>query len=432
MNGTAAETRSGNGQGSVHVVGTAHVSAESVEEVERVIAEEDPDVVAVELDEGRYRQMKGETPEDIDPKDLLQGNVAFQFLAYWFLSYIQKRLGDRFGVEPGADMMAGVETAEDIGADVALIDRDIQVTIQRFWSRMRLREKLRMVWELVLAVVGFSTADTEEIDLEELTDTDVVTAMMEEFRRFSPGGAEALIDERDVYLAHNLVELREAGADVVAVIGAGHQSGVVEYLENPDSLPPLKSLTGRNERRFSIGKAMGYLLAIGFLTFFVLLAMAGVGNVVLLKVFAAWFLFNGIFAFALAKLGGAHWSSATVGGLVAWLTSINPLLAPGWFAGYVELRYSSVNIGDIGTLNEILSDEESPIRDLVREMLDVPLFRLITVVAMTNIGSMIATFLFPVVVLPMLGGPFDSVSAITAAMKSGASNSAELIWSTLT
>ncbi|MFB6293792.1 MAG: TraB/GumN family protein, partial [Halonotius sp.] len=90
------------GEGSVSVVGTAHVSEASVEEVEARIADEQPDVVAVELDEGRYRQLQGEEPDDLDASDLLQGNTVFQFLAYWMLSYIQTRLGDRFDIEPGA------------------------------------------------------------------------------------------------------------------------------------------------------------------------------------------------------------------------------------------------------------------------------------------------------------------------------------------
>ncbi len=130
----------GTDRGSVHVVGTAHVSHESVDRVREEISEHDPDVVAVELDEGRYRQMKGEAPDDIDPQDLLRGSMAFQFLAYWLLSYVQKRLGDRFDIEPGADMLAAVETAEERGHEVALIDRNIQVTIQRFWSRMGILE----------------------------------------------------------------------------------------------------------------------------------------------------------------------------------------------------------------------------------------------------------------------------------------------------
>src|SRR6056297_3083942 len=146
------------GEGSVTVLGTAHVSQDSVEEVERTIDEERPDVVAVELDEGRYRQMKGETPDDMDPGDLLEGNTVFQFLAYWMLSYVQARLGDRFDIEPGADMMAAVDSAEDLGLGVALVDRDIQTTIQRFWARLSGLEKLKLLGGLLTGAADPVTA----------------------------------------------------------------------------------------------------------------------------------------------------------------------------------------------------------------------------------------------------------------------------------
>ena len=420
------EEQSSTGEGSVRVVGTAHVSEKSAEEVRAAVDEERPDVVAVELDENRYRQLQGEDPDDIDPKELLRGSAAYQFLAYWLLSYVQKRLGDQFDVDPGADMLAGIEAAEEIGAGVALVDRDIQVTIQRFWAGIGFWEKLGLLWELTLAIVGVG-GDTEEIDLDELTDTDVISAMMEEFRQFSPTAAETLIDERDAYIAYNLHELRKSGANVVAVVGAGHKAGIMEYLDNPETLPSMEPLQGRKKSRFSIGKAIGYLLTLGFLVFFVLLALSGVSQPTLFAVFLAWFLFNGIFAFTLAKLAGAHWTSAGVGGLVAWLTSINPLLAPGWFAGYIELQHTSINVSDIGRLNELLEDEESPIRDLVSDMLDVGLFRLIVIVAVTNIGSMIASVLFPFLVLPHMGEEFESVSAISNAMIEGAANGADIV-----
>ncbi|WP_458187576.1 TraB/GumN family protein [Haladaptatus sp. NG-WS-4] len=563
---------SGGGEGNVRVVGTAHVSEKSVERVESAVEEERPDVVAVELDEGRYKQMQGEMADDLEPSDLLHGNTVFQFLAYWMLSYVQARMGEEFDIEPGADMKAAIEVAEKTGSEVALVDRDIQMTIQRFWARMTLREKFRMVGSLALgvtdpltlglvggatigvffamlfgifvapilglnealtlgagagtfqlvgglaggafaglalgafavslgatrrydialggglvfgvvvglaagvgsvAVVDVATLESigavslrvftalavgvggglllgligsaylgtgveeeefdEEFDVEDLTDGDVITAMMEEFRRFSPGGAEALIDERDAFIAHRLVELREAGHNVVAVVGAGHRAGIENYLANPSSLPPMASLVGTEKgRRFSLFKAFGYLVTVGFFAFFVLLFMAGVRRTFLLEVFAAWFLFNGIFAFSMAKLAGAHWLSALVGGAIAWLTSINPLLAPGWFAGYVELKYTQVNIGDIGKLNEIMKDEQSPLSDILSRMLDVPLFRLIAVVAMTNLGSMIATFLFPFVVLPFLGPEIGGPEEITRLMIEGARNSADIIWEALT
>ncbi|MUV86031.1 conjugal transfer protein TraB [Natronomonas sp. CBA1123] len=489
-------------EGSVQVVGTAHVSEASVEEVEDVIDEERPDVVAVELDEGRYRQMKGETPDDLDAGDLLRGNTVYQFLAYWMLSYVQARLGDRLDIEPGADMKAAIDTSEALGIDVALVDRDIQVTIQRFWARLSFLEKLKLVGSLS---IGFGTpvevgmgvgigvglvvsilagaiagpfvvpagigpgilvgiADTllvalgvglglgivltailermvpeediDEIDIEQMTDTDVVGAMMEEFRRFSPGGAEALIDERDAYIAHQLVALRDQGKHVVAIVGAGHREGIERYLERPSLLPPMEELTGRTSgSRFSLYKLFGYLFTLGFLVFFVLLAIAtytgveGASSELLFRLFAAWFLVNGILAFGLAKLAGAHWRSAGVGGGIAWLTSVNPLLAPGWFAGYVELRYLDVNVSDISTLNEILSDEEAPIRDLWRNLRDVPLFRLIMIVALTNVGSFVGSVLFATVFLPYVfaGSGIEGADGVARLMLEAVRNSVDLL-----
>ncbi len=494
-------------EGSVRVVGTAHVSEASVEEVEEVVDAERPDVVAVELDEGRYRQLKGEEPDDLDAGDLLKGNTVFQFLAYWMLSYVQARLGDRFDIDPGADMKAAVEAAEAQGTDVALVDRDIQVTIQRFWARLSAVEKLQLVGSLAVGlgdprevgigigvavglmgtvvagavagpfvvpaglgpgivvaildtlVVGLGVGlllgpvvvaalarlapddDLEEFDVERMTDTDVVGAMMEEFRRFSPGGAEALIDERDAYIAHQLVALREQGNRVVAVVGAGHRAGIEEYLQAPERLPAMEELTGAaSGRRVSVYRLFGYLFTFGFLVFFLLLAIAtytgveGTSGRLLFELFAAWFLVNGLIAFGLAKLAGAHWRSAGVGGGVAWLTSVNPLLAPGWFAGYVELRYLEVNVGDISTLNEIVSDEEAPLGQLWRELTDVPLFRLIMVVALTNVGSFVGSVLFATVLLPYLfaGTGIEGASGVARLMLAGAENSVELILEVVT
>jgi pheromone shutdown protein TraB len=504
--------------------------------------------------------MRGEEPEDLTAGDLLEGNTVFQFLAYWMLSYVQARMGDRFDIQPGAEMLAAVETAEDLGIELALVDRDIQETIRRFWARMSIFEKLRVVGSLafgitdpriggvvfglmvgivlgpilgifggaigitqsllvgltgsafvallsgyalfeatlrtleddmlalgitgagavlagalagvglgltdplvtqylgdfVITAVGSMTlglaaglvvgafvaatmglfvdesAEEEELeemfDPEELTDTDVVTAMMEEFREFSPGGAEALIDERDAFIAHNLVELREQGKDVVAIVGAGHRAGIEEYLEHPDRLPPMASLTGESERLLPWGKIVAVGITGAFVAFFVLLAMAGVEDQFLLELFAAWFVVNGVFAAGLARLAGARWPSALVGGSVAWLTSVNPLLAPGWFAGYVELRYTTVNVGDIDTLNKLLDDQETPLADLVGRMFEVPLFKLIMIVALTNVGSFVASFLFALYVLPAFFGDIGGVSAVPQLLIEGAQNSARTVW----
>jgi pheromone shutdown protein TraB len=222
---------------------------------------------------------------------------------------------------------------------------------------------------------------------------------------------------------------------VVAVVGAGHRQGIESYLAHPETLPSAESLVGMpSSGRVSriLYKGFGYLFTVGFLVFFVLLAMAGVRQQYLLVLFGAWFLVNGVIAAGLAKLAGAHWPSALTGGAVAWLTSVNPLLAPGWFAGYVELRYLDVSVGDIGELNELLSDEESPLLDIVRRMREVPLFRLILVVGMTNVGSFIASILFATVLLPQLSAEVGGVTGLADQMVIGARRSLELIVEVLT
>ena len=486
------------GDGSVEVVGTAHVSEQSVEEVEAAIDSSRPDIVAVELDEGRYRQMQGETPDDLDASDLLRGNTVFQFLAYWMLSYIQTRLGERFDIEPGADMKAAIDTAERFGLGVALVDRDIQTTVQRFWARLTAREKFTLLLSLLaemgppltigvtigavfggaIAVVAgafggpflvpagvlggalpaglagvldtflvvvvvsllvglpIATAliwfsgdqDAEAFDMEQLTDTDVVSAMMEEFRQFSPGGAEALIDERDAFIAHRLVGLREAGYSVVAVVGAGHREGIERYLEHPEELPPMESLVGTDGgRRVSLYQVVGYAVGLAFLVFFGLLILGGASQAVLLELFLALVAVNAVLAGGLAKVAGAHWSSAAAAGAFGWLTSLFPLLAAGWFAGYVELRYMSVNVGDIARLNEILGDEAAPIADLVGRMRAVPLFRLILIVALTNVGSAIASYVVFPALLPYLAADIGGMSGVSALLWDGVRRGTQIV-----
>ena len=221
----------------------------------------------------------------------------------------------------------------------------------------------------------------------------------------------------------------DAGYDVVAVVGAGHRAGIEGYLADPATLPPMDSLVGEESGRgLPWKKALGYAITVGFVGFFLLLALGGAGNAFLLRLFGAWFVINGVFAFAFAKVAGARWLSAGVGGAVAWMTSINPLLAPGWFTGYVELRSLTVNVADIGALNDLLGDETRSVTELVSEMLDVPLFRLIVVVAMTNVGSIVASFLFAAYVIPaMFGAEVGGVDEVGRLLVEGALNGADLV-----
>ena len=415
---------SGTHVGSIKLIGTSHVSIESVELVTQTIENDLPDVVAVELDALRYKQLCGELPDQIIPNKFLNNKTIFQFLTYWLLSILQKRIGKHFGVDPGADMKAAIDIATENDINVALVDRDIQITINRFWTNISPFQKIKLIWELIHSVTSFNSLFTSGEDISsDIENMDVVTAMLSEFRKFSPRGAEALIDERDAYIAHQLLKIASVENNIVAVVGAGHISGIQEYLSKPDNLPPLESLLKiSSRRRFPILKIIGYTVALAFLLFFILLLMAGVQNMFLLRLFLSWIIFYAIFAFSLAKLAGAHWTSATVGGLVAWATSLNPLLAPGWFAGYVELRYLTISISDLEKLNELFDSRDMPVSSLFLSLYNVPLFKLIMIVAMTNIGSMIASFLFPFVIIPLIAPDIGGVSALFDALLQGVEN----------
>ena len=192
--------------GEIRIVGTAHVSAKSIEEVRESIEEFCPDLVAVELDRGRYASLKRQMA-DPTVTEVLEAKNFSQLLVQWILAYLQRRVGLDVGVEPGAEMKAAVEEAEQRNISVGLIDRDIRITLHRFWRGLSILEKLRMVYALVVSV---ATIDEEEIDVEELKKQDMITMALEEFRRFSPNGARALIDERDAYLAHQLHQIGRA------------------------------------------------------------------------------------------------------------------------------------------------------------------------------------------------------------------------------
>ncbi|HNQ32679.1 MAG TPA: TraB/GumN family protein, partial [Methanoculleus sp.] len=205
----------------IHLVGTAHVSQKSIEDVRSAIEGFEPDIVGVELDRGRYVAL---TEEIAEPSiaDILKGGNFGRLLVQWVLTYIQQRIGAETGVKPGAEMLVAIEEAEKHQKPVAFIDRDIRITLGRFWGRMGIWEKIKLIGALIYSLVS---VEGQDLDVDELTNQDVVSAAMEEFRKFSPHGAQALIDERDAYLAHQILMLGNRYDRVLAVVGAGHIQG---------------------------------------------------------------------------------------------------------------------------------------------------------------------------------------------------------------
>ena len=367
--------------GKIIIVGTAHVSEKSIAEVNEVIEREKPDIVAVELDKARFKAIKGEEEvQEVNLKELLSDGKFYYFMLHWLLAYVQKKIGADTGVKPGAEMMAAIEQAEKSGAKIALIDRDIQLTLGRFWNRMSFFEKLKLFTSLVGASFGFGS---EKIDIETVTNEDVVTQLVGELRKLAPSAAIVLIDERDAFMARNLLDLANQGK-VVAVVGAGHREGIQKYLDAPETLPAMDELTKMPKKGFNWLKAIGIaliLMIVGMLALLVFSGGVSIGT--LLTAMFYLFVTQGILSAIGVILARGHPLSALTAFSLAWFGFLHPFLAIGWLAGFVEAHFRPPNTEDFRTIMKA---------ETLTELMKNKLFRILLVVMAANLGSMVGTF----------------------------------------
>ena len=377
------------------LIGTAHISKDSVEEVKEAIEKFKPDVVAVELCKRRYDAItKKDKWENTPVTNLLKSNNAYLMLAQTFLSSIQRKLGKEYGVEPGSEMIAAMQVAKKHGIDVALVDRDITITLKRAWRKMGIREKSRLVWEFFKAMLGYGDEEIEDLDLKKLMDQDVISALMEEFREIAPSANDVLINERDEYIAKKISDESKKGK-VIAVVGAGHIEGIKKHLKKKKIKVDLKNLEYIPKKRFSILKAIGYAIPVLFVVL-VGWAFFTKGTELVLSMFFYWFIINGVCSAIGTAIARGHPLSIGTAFVAAPITSLNPFIAAGWVAGYVEARLRTPVIKDFKELGKIES---------IREFLNNRVIRLLMVVALANLGSMIGTIIaFPYIANLLTGG----------------------------
>ncbi len=372
------------------IIGTAHVSEKSVEEVKNTILESEPDIVAVELDVARYQNLLNEKngvqeDKEIKIREILKSNNFTMFLVSGFLSYFQKKIGEEVGVKPGSEMMAAAEAATEAGAKVALIDRDIQITLKRALNRMSFWEKAKFVYSII---ASFFSKDEAIEDIEDIKQGDALEEVMGYFQEMSPRAYEVLVAERDAYMAQRLLELE---GNVVAVVGAGHKKGIQKNMENPQDIPPIYQLLELKEPRISASKIILFAIPVIFILIFVFAFLKGIN---IQSGILEFVLLTGGFACAGSLLAGSKIPSAITAFVVAPFTAIHPLLAAGWFAGIVEAKYRGVSMEDLANL---------PKSESLRDMWNNRLFRILLVVVGANIGTTIGVFLsIPNVLMPLI------------------------------
>ena len=326
----------------ITLVGTVHVSPESVEEVRETIEREDPDVVGVELCERRYEILtKKKQWEEQEIFKIIREGKTYLFLANLLLSGFQRKIGEELGSDPGAEMVEAVKIAEEYDIPVSLLDRDISVTLKRAWKAMGIKEKLKLLYALV---AGFFV-EAEDV-VEELKNQDVITELMEELAEQAPGAKRALIDERDQYIASKILD---SEGSMVAVVGAGHMEGIKTLLQQ-------KSVT--REGLDAIPEGRNWIKVIGYCVPLVFAAIVGytflsAGAEMTLRILWIWFLINGSLSALGALLAMGHPLSVITAFLAAPITSLNPALAARWFAGLVEAYVRKPRVADFEALRDI-------------------------------------------------------------------------------
>ena len=372
------------------LVGTAHVSKESARLVQSVIEEEKPDTVCVELCQSRFQAIRQKDRwQDTDIVRVIREKKSFLLLSNLLLASFQKRIAKQFDVKPGEEMITAINTAESIGAQIHLADRDIRTTLSRTWRVMGFWSKIKLIFQLTLSLGQLD--EIKEEDIEKMKQQDVLETLLAEVGKSLPVLKSILIDERDQYLAE---KIRTApGNRIVAVVGAGHIPGIQKYWDKEIDTRALEQLPPKSK---SIG-ILKWLIPVAIMVLFIAGFFYG-GKKAGTDMIAWWILANGILAGLGAIIALAHPATIISSIVAAPLTSLNPMIAAGWVSGLVEAFSRKPKVKDLERLPEdILS---------VRGFWKNNVTRILLVVVFTNLGSSLGTFIaFPVIVKVLLRAP---------------------------
>ena len=373
----------------LRLVGTAHISSASVDLVRSQIEEWSPDLIAVELCESRKASLL--EPDALDNADLLKilnDGKSHMILLQSALAAEQRRMGISSGEKPGAELLAAIEAAEDAEIPVELIDRDVLITLRRAWAKMGFLEKFR-----VLDALLWQEDDEEGATVEELLeDSDMLSKLMEEAREVAPAAGSVLIDERDAFLAGRIQQIRGRGK-ILAIVGAGHLDGIQKNLAEPamETASRIAELSVE-PRKSKWPKAV--MIAIPMFLFGAVAWMGYNGEMEAIKQTAvAWLAINAGLTGLGVLLARGHLLSVLVGAMASPITSLNPFLAAGWFAGYTQLKVTPPTGGDA---QEFL------------DLNDLSLFwknrvgKVLMVTAMGNLGSVAGTWIAAAGIASML------------------------------
>jgi pheromone shutdown-related protein TraB len=357
------------------LIATAHVSQESVELVKRVVADEAPDNVCIELDEGRYDTIQH--PDAWEKTDVVQvikqKRVGF-LMANMALSSYQRKIAKNLNAKVGGEMLQGIESAKGCGAELVLADRSIQATFMRIWRKLGFSEKCKLIFSIV-----FALDDDEEITdetLEEMLKQDALESVLASMKKDFPKIGQILISERDQYLANKIKNA--PGPKVVAILGAAHVPGVKEEIFKEQDMDEISTVP----KPSPVSKVVGWVIPAVIMG---LIVYGFISNIETgLRQLSLWVLWTGTLAAGFTALSLAHPLSILTSFVVAPISTLNPVLACGWFTGLVEAGIKKPTVKDVQNVPADIFTFKGFFKNRF--------LKIILVVVMANIGASIGTF----------------------------------------
>ena len=362
------------------LVGTAHISQDSVETVIRTIDEIIPDTVCVELDTQRYQSLINKKGwESLNLKELIKKKQVPFLLSNLALSSYQKRMGLQTGVKPGAELAAAAQTAEERGMEVELVDRNIRTTLLRVWRKTGLWNKTKVMASLVGSL--FDKQELNEEELAKLRESDTLSSMLDEMGKVLPSVKQILVDERDTYMAYHI---RNApGKKVLAVVGAAHLPGITRLLQGDKISPETISEISTIPPKTTFSKIVPWLIPGIVVALFIGGFFFG-NRDQLADAAIAWILANGLFSALGALLALAHPVTIISAFIAAPITSLNPTIGAGFVTGLVQSFVAPPTVHDMEHVGEDLMSFKGWWQNRLARVLLVFLF--------SSIGSSIGTF----------------------------------------
>lgn len=366
----------------ITLLGTAHISNESITEVSDTIRSTVPDCVAIELDEKRRDSMTdSDAYRRLDIIAVLKRKEGFLLLANLVLASFQRRMGQNVGVKPGDEMLAAMNTASELGIPSVMVDRPIAVTLRRAWAKNSFWGKSKLISAMIASAFDKEEVSPEQI--EALKKSNEMDSMMGELSSYLPAVKEVLIDERDRYLACHIWDA--AGSKVIAVLGAGHLPGVQAHLEKIAAGTEQTDTSEISEipQKQGFAKYAGWIIPVLIVVLIALGFIFG-GRTTGREMVGSWIVWNGMLAAIGTLLAAGHPLTVLVAFIGAPITSLCPFIGVGVLTGIVQAVFCKPKVSDM----ETLQDDVTAFKGWYRNRI----LRVLLVFLLSSIGSSIGTF----------------------------------------